>query len=195
MPKHILVVNAHPDGSEHHFCTALVDSYIEGAMATGHEIRRIDLASLDFPFLRSQKEFESRVIPPGLKDSVDAIAWADHLVFVFPLWLGTMPALLKAFLEQVMRPGVAFEYGRDGVSGKTLLKGRTARIVVTMGMPGFMYRLWFLSHGTAAMRRSILNFVGIRPVRETFYGMLEQASERTRKKWLAEVRAFGEKAI
>ena len=96
------------------------------------------------------------------------IAWAEHIVFVFPLWLGTMPALLKAFLEQVMRPGIAFAYPDEKCGfNKTLLQGRSARIVVTMGMPSFFYRLWFLGHGIAGMRRNILNFVGIKPVRET----------------------------
>ncbi len=106
-----------------------------------------------------------------------------------------MPALVKAFLEQVMRPGVAFEYSADKRSTKKLLEGRSARLVVTMGMPPIIYRLWFLAHGTAAMRRGILNFVGIGPVRETFFGMIEQSSPEKRARWLAEVRELGRQGI
>lgn len=104
-----------------------------------------------------------------------------------------MPALLKGFLEQVMRPGVAFAYPEPGKSGfvKTLLKGRSARVVVTMGMPGFFYRLWYLGHGIAGMRRNILNFVGIAPVRETLYGMVEGKDDRRRGRWLQEMRKLG----
>ncbi|TJW65958.1 MAG: flavodoxin family protein, partial [Mesorhizobium sp.] len=123
----------------------------------GHVVRQIDLAALNFPMLRTMQEFEHGAIPDSLKDAAGAIVWAEHIVFVFPLWLGTMPALLKAFLEQVMRPGTAFAYPDKGRGfTKTLLRGRSARLVVTMGMPSLLYQLWFLGHGIAGMRRSIL---------------------------------------
>jgi putative NADPH-quinone reductase len=194
MAKRILVINGHPDRHHHHFCTSIVEAYCEGAASTGHEIRRIDLAGFSFPMLHSQAEFESGVVPEELESAVEDMRWADHLVFVFPLWLGTMPALVKAFLEQVMRPGVAFTYGKTAISNKALLKGRSARVIVTMGMPPILYRLWFLNHGIASLRRGILNFVGISPVRETLYGMLDRASEETRRKWLEDVRDLGRRA-
>lgn len=195
MGKRILVVDGHPDRSAGHLCEAFARAYTEGAAAAGHLIRHIDLAAVEFPMLRSQKEFESRNVPAELQTAVQDIVWAEHLVFIFPLWLGTMPALLKAFLEQVMRPGVAFEYAAKGGLPKTLLKGRTARLIVTMGMPPIVYRLWFLGHGIATLRRSILNFAGISPVRETLFGMLDQASETRRKGWIEQVRTLGTKAI
>ena len=126
----------------------------------------------------------------------EAIGDAEHLVFVFPLWLGTMPAMLKGFLEQIMRPGFAFAYPDTGSSGfvKTLLKGRSARIVVTMGMPAFFYRLWYLNHGVAGMRRNILNFVGIRPVRETLFGLVGNATDARRAAWIETMRRLGARA-
>ena len=60
-----------------------------------------------------------------------------------------------------------------------------------MGMPAFFYRLWFLSHGVAGMRRSILNLVGIRPVRDTLFGMVESAGPARRARWLARMRGLG----
>ncbi|RVD64957.1 flavodoxin family protein, partial [Mesorhizobium sp. M4A.F.Ca.ET.029.04.2.1] len=146
-----------------------------------HSVRRIDIAAIDFPVLRTMQEFEHGAVPNSLQHAAEAIVWAEHIVFVFPLWLGTMPALLKAFLEQVMRPGTAFAYpDKGGGFARTLLRGRSARVVATMGMPSALYRLWFFSHGIAGMRRSILHFVGIRPVRETLFGMVAGASDRTR---------------
>lgn len=117
-------------------------------------------------------------------------------MFIFPLWLGTMPALLKGFLEQVMRPGIAFAYPSANENGfaKTLLKGRSARIVVTMGMPAVFYRLWYLGRGVAGMRRNILNFVGIGPVRETLFGMVGKAGNDRRKSWIEKIRRLGTKA-
>jgi putative NADPH-quinone reductase len=194
MGKRILVINGHPDRSQAHLCDAFAAAYVEAASAAGHSVRSVDLANIEFPMLHSQEEFESRNVPRGLEAAVQDIRWAEHLVLIFPLWLGTMPALLKAFLEQVMRPGVAFEYGAKGFP-KALLKGRTARLIVTMGMPPLVFRLWFRGHGIATLRRSILNFAGISPVRETLFGMLDQADESTRKRWIAQVQELGARAI
>ena len=106
--KRILLVQGHPDPDGRRFCHALADSYREGAASARHEIRILDVARLDFPLLRSKHEWEQEPVPPGLVEAQASIWWAQHLVFVFPLWLGDMPALLKGFLEQVARPGFAF---------------------------------------------------------------------------------------
>ena len=195
MSRRILIVVGHPDPSPDRLCRSLAKAYGEGAELAGHAVRRVDLAAIDFPMLRTMQAFEHGSIPDELKDAAEAIVWAEHIVFVFPLWLGTMPALLKAFLEQVMRPGTAFAYpDKGGGFTKTLLRGRSARVVVTMGMPSVLYRLWFLGHGLAGMRRSILHFVGISPVRETLFGMVAGASDATRAKWVQQMRGLGERA-
>ena len=195
MSRRILIVVGHPDPSPDRLCRGLAKAYGEGAEKAGHAVRRVDLAALDFPMLRTMQEFEHGAVPAGLGEAADAIVWAEHIVFVFPLWLGTMPALLKAFLEQVMRPGTAFAYpDKGGGFTRTLLGGRSARVVVTMGMPAVLYRLWFLGHGLAGMRRSILHFVGISPVRETLFGMVAGASVATRAKWIRQMRDLGERA-
>jgi len=195
MSRRILIVVGHPDPSPDRLCRGLAKAYGEGAEKAGHAVRRVDLAALDFPMLRTMQEFEHGAVPAGLGEAADAIVWAEHIVFVFPLWLGTMPALLKAFLEQVMRPGTAFAYpDKGGGFTRTLLGGRSARVVVTMGMPAVLYRLWFLGHGLAGMRRSILHFVGISPVRETLFGMVAGANDATRAKWIRQMRGLGERA-
>ena len=109
MSRCILIIQGHPDASEPHFCHALAQAYAEGAEAAGHSVLTVDVATIDFPLLRSQREWDKGQLPASLKPAQDAIGWADHIVFFFPLWLGDMPALLKGFLEQVARPGFAFE--------------------------------------------------------------------------------------
>ena len=196
MPRRVLVILGHPDGNPKRLCRALADAYSEGARSAGHEVRLLDIATLDFPILRTADEFTERPLPVTLEDSAQAVQDAEHLVFIFPLWLGTMPALLKAFLEQVMRPGIAVAYPEAGKNGfaKTLLRGRSARVVVTMGMPASFYRFWYLSHGVAGMRRNILNFVGISPVRETLFGMVEDVSDAKRRKWISAMHGLGKRA-
>lgn len=112
------------------------------------------------------------------------------MVIVFPLWLGGMPALLKGFLEQVARPGHAFEYVNDGFP-RQLWKGKSARVVITMGMPAFVYRWWFGAPGLRTLERNILKFAGIRPVRENLFGGVGKVLKAKADKWLATMRACG----
>jgi putative NADPH-quinone reductase len=189
MTKRIAIIQGHPDAAGNHLLNAMADAYAEGAASSGHEVRRIEVAKLSFPLLRTQAEFESGELPPALVQARDDMRWAEHWVFLFPLWHGTMPALLKAFLEHVFRPGFAMEY-REKQFPKRLLAGRSARIVVTMGMPVMLYRWYFGAFGVRAFERSMLGFAGIRPIRESFYG-LTFADERKRLRWIEDMRRYG----
>lgn len=192
MGKHILMIQGHPDCSQRHLCHSLEDAYVQGATAAGHEIQRIDVASLDFPLLRSQHEWEQGLLPPSLAQAQEAIKWAEHMVFFFPLWLGDMPALLKGFLEQVARPGFAFSReGKNPLASKGLT-GRSARVVVTMGMPASIYRWYFRAHSIKSLERNILGFAGIAPVNETLIGMVGNLESEPAKKWLAKLKKLGE---
>jgi putative NADPH-quinone reductase len=191
--KRILVIQGHPDRAAGHFNAALAERYADAARAGGHEVRMLDVAALDFALLRSRAEWEQAdTVSADLRRAQDDIRWAEHLVFFFPLWLGGMPALLKGFLEQVARPGFAFAYRRQGLPEK-LLKGRSARLVVTMGMPSAVYRWFYRAHSIRALERNILGFVGIAPVRETLIGMVEGAPAQ-RERWLARLAELGAKA-
>ncbi|MBB5751699.1 NAD(P)H-dependent oxidoreductase [Prosthecomicrobium pneumaticum] len=188
--KSVLVVQGHPDPAGGHLCHALADAYAAAAEEAGHRVDRIEVAALDFPLLRTKEAFEHSPLLEALVPAHEKILAADHIVIVFPLWLGTMPALFKAFLEQIMRPGVAFAY-RDKALPKKLFSGRTARIVVTMGMPAALYRFFYMAHGVRGLERNILRFVGIAPVRTTLLGMVEGASRGRVEGWLAAMRRLG----
>jgi putative NADPH-quinone reductase len=191
MGKSILVINGHPDPDPGHLCAALAGAYGRGATTGGHEVRRIDIGTLDFPALHSKAEFDAGPLPEALVQAQEDLAWAQHVVIVYPLWLGTMPARLKAFFEQVLRPGFAFEFSDDGKSWTPRLKGRSARVVVTMGMPAFAYRWFFRAHSLKSLERNILKFVGIRPVRESLFGLVEAADEDRRTAWLWRMERLG----
>ncbi len=192
MTKRITIIQGHPDSGSRHFGHALADEYASGARDNGHEVRKIDVAQLDFPILRSREDFEKGALPVGLLEAADAIKWADHLVIMYPLWLGSMPALLKGFLEQVFRPGVAFEYQSGGKMPKKLLTGKTARVIVTMGMPAFLYRWFFFAHSLKSLERNILKFCGISPVKTTLIGSIEALRPEQRTTWLDNIRSLGE---
>jgi len=195
MTRRILLIQGHPDGSEPHLCHALATSYAEGAAEGGHTVRQIKLAELDFPLLRSQKDWETGQVPASLKPAQDDIAWAEHIVFFFPLWLGDMPAILKGFLEQVARPGFAFKREEGGSPwGNKALTGRSARVVVTMGMPAIVYRWYFRAHSIKSLERNILGFVGIAPVNETLIGMVANLKPEQFSNWQGKLRRLGYKA-
>lgn len=188
----IAIVDGHPDADRARFVHALADAYAEGAIDGGHDVRRIEVASLDFPLIRSQSEWEKGAVPPAITGAQETIAWAEHIVFLYPLWLGDVPALLKGFLEQVARPQFAFRYRDKGLPEK-LLAGRSARVIVTMGMPGFFYRLVYRAHSLKSFERNILKFVGIKPVRKTVIGGAG-GSAGSRTRWLERVRSLGRDA-
>jgi putative NADPH-quinone reductase len=193
--KNILLIQGHPDAGTAHLCHALARSYAAGAAEAGHSVRELDLARLDFPLLRSQQDWEHGALPPGLAQAQEDIRWAQHLVVFFPLWLGDMPALLKAFLEQVMRPGFAFAYGENRASfAKKALTGRSARVVVTMGMPSLVYRWYFRAHSVKSLERNILGFVGIAPVDETLIGMVGGFKPGDAEKWMLKLHRLGREA-
>lgn len=192
MSRRILVIDGHPDPEHRHFVHALADAYAEGA-ATEHEMRRINIAELDFPILRSQRDWAEGQVPTAIAAAQEAFRSAEHIVLFYPMWLGDVPALLKAFLEQVMRPGFAFAYREKGLPEKRL-KGRTARIVVTMGMPAFFYRLVYRAHSLKSLERNVMHFVGIKPVEKTVIGQVE-ADAQARQKWLDEMRNLGRQGI
>jgi putative NADPH-quinone reductase len=141
MTKRIAIIQGHPDPVGNHFLHALAAAYAEGAQAQGHAVRTLDVAQMAFPLLRTKEEYEQGPPPEAIVKAQETIAWAGHLVVFYPLWLGTMPALLKGFFEQVLRPGFAYPPPQDAGMMKGLLKGRSARIVVTMGMPALILSL------------------------------------------------------
>ena len=193
MARRITIIQGHPDPAGGHLCHALAAAYAAGAAEAGHEVRPIEVAALDLPLLRTKAEFETGAPPADARAAQAAIGWAQHLVIVYPLWLGTMPALLKGFLEQTFRPGFAFETDPAGARTRPL-KGRSARIVVTMGMPALAYRWYFGAHSLKSLERNILGFCGIRPIRASLFGMVEAAEDRKRQLWLATLRAHGRRA-
>lgn len=192
MRRRVAIIQGHPDPAGRHLLHAMADAYAEGAAAARHDVRRVDVAKLEFPLLRTQAEFETGPLPPALVQPRDDMRWAEHWIFLFPLWHGTMPALLKGFLEHIFRPGFAMEYN-EGAFPKRLLAGRSARIVVTMGMPVLLYRWYFGAYGVRSFERSMLSFAGISPVRESFYG-LTFADEKKRARWIEAMRRHGRRA-
>jgi putative NADPH-quinone reductase len=189
-PRRIAIVQGHPDPAGGHFVHALAGAYERAAREVGHQVKRIDVARLELPLLRNAQEWASAPPTPAVAGAQQAMAWAQHLVIFYPLWLGDMPAGLKGFFEHVMRPGFAIGEAAPGRMPKKLLKGRSARVVVTMGMPALFYKVYYRAHSLKSLQRNILAFCGYSPVRSTLIGMVEGPA-RAREDWLTKLAVLG----
>jgi len=188
----VLLIDGHPDPDSARFVHALADAYAEGCEAGGHDLRRLRLADMDFPVLRSPQEWMESEPCPTIASAQEDLSWAQHVVLLYPLWLGDVPALVKAFLEQVVRPGFAHRYREKGLPEK-LLTGRSARIVVIMSMPSHFYRLFYFAHSLKSLKRNIFGFVGFAPVRSTIIGAVG-SGPKDRQKDLSAMRELGQSA-
>ena len=194
MSARIAIIQGHPDPSGNHFCHALAEAYVRGATDAGHLVQTIDVARLEFPLLRRAVDWQDAAPPSSIRAPQETIAWAEHLVIFFPLWQGDMPALLKGFFEQALRPGFALGKAAPGRLPKKLLKGKSARIVVTMGMPAFFYRLYYRAHSVKSLKRNILELCGVRPVSTNLIGTVDSEALGKRELWLAKLAMLGRDA-
>lgn len=191
MSKRILIIDGHPDPAGGRLGHALAQAYGEGAEQAKHEVRTLRLADLEFPLLRTQADYDRGEPSQVIRDCQSLLDWASHVVIVYPLWLGSMPAMLKALLEQTLRPGFAFSTRKPGRWPVKLQTGKSARIVVTMGMPGWVYRWYFRAHSLRSLQRNILRFVGFRRIRSTLIGDVASLSSSQRQACLKRMRRLG----
>ncbi|QSW97836.1 NAD(P)H-dependent oxidoreductase [Haloterrigena alkaliphila] len=187
----VLILLGHPRTDS--LCGALADAYGEGAREAGCEVRELAVADCEFdPDVREVSPTEQR-LEPDLQAAQDSIEWADHLVFVYPNWWGTMPARLKGFFDRVFTPGFAFfEYeDGEGAGHEGLLDDKTAELIVTMDMPPWVYRWIYRQPGNNAVKRATLGYAGIRTTRITNLGPVESSTPEKREQWLEQAAGLG----
>lgn len=177
------------------FSEALAHAYARGAEAGGHEVKTFVLSRLSFDPILHDGFAKPQPLEPDLAAAQAAIGNADHIVFIFPLWFGTLPALLKGFIERVFQPGFAITGTIKEGTYRALLSKKSARIIMTMGMPGLVYRWYYGAYCAKMLKRNILEFVGIKPVRTTIHGMIEAVSNETRAGWLRDAEQLGRSAL
>jgi putative NADPH-quinone reductase len=188
----ILIIFAHP--SKKTFNRDLLNSYKKGLRESSHKIDQIDLTDLNLEtFLKNDYRSEIK-LKGNLLKAQKQIKQADHLVFFFPIWWATPPALLKVFLEVVLQSGFAYKYTKPLFGfiprWNKLLKGKTARIIVTMGAP-IPYHKYILGEPAFKMMKANLEFCGIKPVKKNYFGTVDTTSEGKKKKWLEKIYQVG----
>lgn len=191
MQKKIVIINGHPDSES--LCFALAQSYKKGAESSGALVKEIVIRDLEFnnnlQFGYSQRTEQE----PDLMDAWEKIKWADHLIWFHPVWWGGYPAIMKGFIDRTFLPGFAFEYRENSVWWDKLLKGKTARIITTIDQPSWYYWLIYGRPSVNQLKKSTLNFCGVKPVRVSYFGIVKNSKEKTRLKWILEVGTLGKR--
>ena len=187
--KKILIINGHPDKESFNF--ALSKAYKTGALDSGAIVQEINIRDLDF---NPNLEFGYRkrtTLEPDLEDAQQKLKWADHLVWVYPVWWGSVPAIMKGFLDRVLLPGFAFIKRKDSLWWDKCFKGQTARVICTLDQPAWYYKYFYGSPSHKAMKKLTMNFIGVRKVHITTIGPIRLSKEKYREKWLKKVEQIG----
>ncbi|MEM9988984.1 MAG: NAD(P)H-dependent oxidoreductase [Pseudomonadota bacterium] len=187
--KTITLILGHPDKGKS-FCRALAEAYQDGATKAGHTLHFVDIAHTDFPLITSKEEYEAQPAP-NIVDLQEKIKASQHLVMIFPMWMGSMPARLKGLIEQIFRPGFALGDQGPKKFPKPLMKGKSAHIIMTMGMPAAFYRLYFRAHGLKTIERNLLGFAGFKPIKSTLIGGVDNAPPKTCAQHIEKIRHMG----
>ncbi len=190
--KRILMILGTPKNAS--LCTALGEAYAQGARDKGHVVRQLKLGEMSFdPILRGGYE-QSQTLEPDLLEAQRQIHWAEHLVFVYPVWWGGIPALLKGFFDRTFLPGFAFKYRNRSQLWDKLLSGRTADLLVTMDTPPWYFRWIYGAPAHRQMIRTILGFSGIKTRRLSEFAPVRPSSEAQRQNWLRRAESLGSRA-
>lgn len=188
--RHILVILGHPAAGS--LCAAMARAYADSARHAGAEVRFLDVGQLHFD--PSLSAGYGQPLEPDLVAAQADITWAEHLVWVYPIWWGAMPAVLKGFIDRVFLPGYAFKYRKNSSLWDRLLAGRSAELLVTMDSPPWYFRWVTRMPGHHQMKKAILEFCGIRPVQVHSFGPVRTASPERLQQWLARVQQLGARA-
>ena len=187
--KKILIINGHPDAKS--YCFAIHNAYKKGVLQTNSELKEILVKDLEF---NPNLEFGYRKrtdLEPDLLKAQEKIKWANHIVWIYPVWWGSYPAILKGFIDRTFLPDFAFKKRKNSVWWNKLLTEKTARIISTLDQPAWYYKWINKQPSHIAIKKLTLNFVGIKKVKFTTIGSLRLSKLSYRENKLCEIEKLG----
>jgi NAD(P)H dehydrogenase (quinone) len=188
--KRLLVIASHSSGS---YGLALTEAYADAARLLGHDVRLLRLDQLRFdPILHLGYQVVQPLEPDLLSAQAD-LEWAQHVTVAYPIWWGSVPAILKGFLDRVLLPGFAFKYDEGKLFPTPLLSGKTGQLLVTMDTPPWYFRWVYWAPGLYQMKTTTLEFCGIKPVKSMMLGPVKGADQALRARWMEKVRKLAER--
>lgn len=188
--KQVLIINGHPDKESLNY--ALAEAYKQGVNKTGAQVEQINIADLKFNPNLAFGYRKRTPLEPDLEDAIAKLKKADHLVWVFPMWWYGYPAMMKGFIDRTFLPGITFEFVEGKALPKKLLKGKTARVIITADTPQWYDHLLMKSPAINQFKKGTLQFCGVNPVKVTYFAPVKGTTPEIREKWLDKVKSLGE---
>lgn len=186
--KNILVIDGHPDDQS--LCSSMAKKYATAATSKGYETKLIPLRELDFSLNLKYGYRKRTELEPDLKEAIEYLKDADHIVLVYPIWWGTFPALLKGFFDRVFLPGITYQPS-NGLKWGKLLKGKTARVISTMDAPTWYNRFYYGRPAYKAIKKATLQYCGVRQVKLSEFAPIKTSTPEKRQKWLEKIEQLG----
>jgi len=186
--KRIFILLGHPNKDT--LNGKMAESYEKSAFSAGHDVRRVNIGDMKFDPILHKGYKEIQELEPDLKKVQENMRWCDHFVLFYPNWWITMPALLKGLFDRMWLPGFAFKF--KSIGWEKLLKGRSARVIITMNSMPILERI-LLGDFTNEIRRGILGFAGFK-VKISKIGPVEGISEKKVSKILKKVEYLAKRA-
>ena len=190
--RRILIIHGHPEAGS--FGSALAEAYAAGAREAGHEVREIRVRDIEFDPVLRDRGARSAEPEPGVAEARESIGWSQHLVIQYPTWWASTPALLKGFIDRVFVPGFAYRYHDKGNGWDKLLKGRSARLLVTMDAPVIFDSLYYFASSRRAMSKGVMAFSGVKPTKVSTFAPIRSSSDQKRAAWLEKAQTLGSAA-
>lgn len=189
--KKVLVINGHPNKAAFNF--GMSEAYAKGAISAGAQVQQLVVADMEFnPNLKFGYQ-KVTLLEQDLVDAWEKITWADHLVWVHPVWWGGLPAITKGFIDRIFLPGQAFKFKQGSSFWEKLLKGKTAHIITTLDQPGWYYWLFYGKPSVNQLKKSTLEFCGVSPVKVSYFGIIKTSTDSKRKQWISKAEALGKR--
>lgn len=184
----VSVILGHPDPKS--FNHAIAQTVVDTLRGMGVEVSFHDLQAEGFdPVLPAAEAARDAALPPLVALHCQEIRQADGLVIIHPNWWGQPPAVLKGWVDRVLRPGVAYEFlpgdGGEGVP-VGLLRPMTALVLNTANTPAVRELAVFGDPLERIWADCILSFCGVKKVVRRMFGVICTSTDEQRKAWLAE---------
>jgi len=195
MTARIFVLNGHPGPTS--LTRQATGRYAAAAEAAGHEVRLVHLHDLDFDPDRGKAGYDDpKPLEPILLEHLESLEWCSHFVLAFPLWWGGFPAKTKGWIDRVFLNGRTFTTDKTTAIGlpAPLLKGRSARVLITSDTPRSFLRLAYGDGILRQVRGQILGFCGFGPVRFTFFAPASHPKPGAVEKLFAQMETLGRQA-
>ena len=181
----VLVVLGHQSPGS--FCHAIAQTASEELKAAGHEVLFHDLYQEQFdPILPACEVPKQAELDPVVRQHCDELMAVGGYVIVHPNWWAMPPAVLKGWIDRVIRQGVAYEFGPNGPNG--FLKGRTAQVFTTSNTPRDVELAVYGDPLENLWKTCIFDLCGLKDFERRNFESIILSTPEQRQQWLGEVR-------